>query len=82
MNTDQIIHFFTQASHFSSRMQAERNQLFTAHTVKEAAVLVGIVLHEGMWQILLTKRAETLRQHTGQIKSPLPAAAKMPKTTA
>ena len=67
MNTDHLIHFLTQASHFSSRMQAERNQLFTAHTVKEAAVLVGIVLHEGTWQILLTKRAETLRQHTGQI---------------
>ena len=48
-------------------MQAERNQLVTPKTVKEAAVLVGIVLHEGAWQILLTKRAETLRQHTGQI---------------
>ena len=48
-------------------MQAERNQLVTAQTAKEAAVLVGIVLHEGAWQILLTKRAETLRQHTGQI---------------
>ena len=67
MNTDQFIHFLTQASRFSSRMQAERNQLFTAHTVKEAAVLVGIVLHKGAWQILLTKRANTLRQHTGQI---------------
>jgi len=67
MNTDQLIHFLTQASHFSSRMQAERNQLVTAQTVKDAAVLVGIVLHEGAWQILLTKRAETLRQHTGQI---------------
>lgn len=48
-------------------MQAERNQLVTPKTVKKAAVLVGIVLHEGAWQILLTKRAETLRQHTGQI---------------
>ena len=67
MNTDQLIHFLTQASRFSSRMQAERNQLVTAQTAKEAAVLVGIVLHEGAWQILLTKRAETLRQHTGQI---------------
>ena len=67
MNTDQLIHFLTQASHFSSRMQAERNQLVTPKMVKEAAVLVGIVLHEGAWQILLTKRAETLRQHTGQI---------------
>ena len=67
MNTDQLIHFLTQASRFSSRMQAERNQLVTAQTVKEAAVLVGIALHEGAWQILLTKRAETLRQHTGQI---------------
>ena len=36
-------------------MQAERNQLVTAQTVKEAAVLVGIALHEGAWQILLTK---------------------------
>ena len=67
MNTDHLIHFLTQASHFSNRMQAERNQLVTPKTVKEAAVLVGIVLHEGAWQILLTKRAETLRQHTGQI---------------
>lgn len=67
MNTDYLIHFLTQASHFSSRMQAERNQLVTAQTAKEAAVLVGIALHEGAWQILLTKRAETLRQHTGQI---------------
>ena len=67
MNTDQLTHFLTQASHFSSRMQAERNQLVTAQTAKEAAVLVGMVLNEGTWQILLTKRAETLRQHTGQI---------------
>ena len=67
MNTAHLIHFLTQASRFSSRMQAERNQLVTAQTAKEAAVLVGIVLHEGAWQILLTKRAETLRQHTGQI---------------
>ena len=67
MNTDHLTHFLTQASHFSSRMQAERNQLVTAQTVKEAAVLVGIALREGAWQILLTKRAETLRQHTGQI---------------
>lgn len=67
MNTDLLIHFLTQASRFSSRMQAERNQLVTTKTVKEAAVLVGIALHEGAWQILLTKRAETLRQHTRQI---------------
>ena len=67
MNTDHLTLFLTQASRFSSRMQAERNQLVTAQTAKEAAVLVGIVLHEGAWQILLTKRAETLRQHTGQI---------------
>ena len=67
MNTDHLTHFLTQASRFSSRMQAERNQLATPKTVKKAAVLVGIVLHEGAWQILLTKRAETLRQHTGQI---------------
>lgn len=67
MNTDHLIHFLTQASRFSSRMQAERNQLVTAQTVKEAAVLVSIALHEGAWQILLTKRAESLRQHTGQI---------------
>ena len=67
MNTDQLIHFLTQAVHFSSCMQAKRNQLVTAQTAKEAAVLVGMVLHEGAWQILLTKRAETLRQHTGQI---------------
>ena len=36
-------------------MQAEQQSISYHQTVKEAAVLVGIALYEGAWQILPTK---------------------------
>lgn len=35
-----------------------------------AAVLAGIVRRGGVWRVLLTKRADTLRRHAGQIAFP------------
>ena len=34
---------------------------------RQAAVLLAVVQHEAQWQILLTRRADSLRHHTGQI---------------
>jgi 8-oxo-dGTP pyrophosphatase MutT (NUDIX family) len=41
-----------------------------AKPLRPAAVLVPLVEHEGGTTVLLTKRAETLRQHTGQVAFP------------
>jgi 8-oxo-dGTP pyrophosphatase MutT (NUDIX family) len=40
------------------------------HALRPAAVLVGLVEHEAGMTVLLTRRADTLRSHTGQIAFP------------
>ena len=39
-------------------------------TLKPAAVLVPLVEHQGGLTVLLTRRADTLRAHTGQVAFP------------
>ena len=38
--------------------------------LKPAAVLVGLIEREAGWTVLLTRRSDTLRRHTGQIAFP------------
>jgi 8-oxo-dGTP pyrophosphatase MutT (NUDIX family) len=38
--------------------------------LRPAAVLVGLVEREGEWQVLLTRRNDSLRHHAGQISFP------------
>lgn len=46
----------------------ERSQVWQSPHHTRAAVLIGIAPNEvGQWQILMTRRAETLRHHRGQI---------------
>ena len=40
------------------------------HALRPAAVLVGLVEHEDGMTVLLTRRSDTLRSHTGQIAFP------------
>ena len=40
------------------------------HALRPAAVLVGLVEHDDGMTVLLTRRADTLRSHTGQIAFP------------
>jgi 8-oxo-dGTP pyrophosphatase MutT (NUDIX family) len=40
------------------------------HALRPAAVLVGLVEHEAGMTVLLTRRSDTLRSHTGQIAFP------------
>lgn len=44
-------------------------QLFTSPLIP-AAVLVGLVLRDAGWEVLLTRRTEQLRDHPGQISFP------------
>lgn len=51
----------------------KRNRLFIgqpADSFRPAAVLLAVVPHQEEWKILLTKRAETLKHHTGQVAFP------------
>lgn len=41
--------------------------MFQGGDFRQAAVLLAVVQHEAQWQILLTRRADSLRHHTGQI---------------
>lgn len=48
-------------------------ELMTADNIaalKQAAVLIPVLMHEAAATILLTRRADTLRQHRGQISFP------------
>ena len=66
MRQTDLVDFFGQASRYASIAQEERNR-FVRQEGKTAAVLLAVVRREGQWQILLTRRADTLRHHTGQI---------------
>jgi 8-oxo-dGTP pyrophosphatase MutT (NUDIX family) len=48
----------------------ELADLIRVEALREAAVLVGLVLREDDWYVLLTKRTEQLQSHAGQIAFP------------
>ncbi len=61
-------HLLSKLSCHRSPLLGQRNrQLGTVDGYRQAAVLLAIVRQSDEWQILLTKRADTLRRHTGQI---------------
>lgn len=66
MRQTDLVDFFGQAFRYASIAQEERNR-FVRQEGKTAAVLLAVVRREGQWQIVLTRRADTLRHHTGQI---------------
>ena len=69
MNTHHLIPFLTALSDLELPQLAERNQWLLQHNshYRPAAVLLAIVPHQKKWHLLLTRRADTLRHHTGQI---------------
>lgn len=67
MNTDTLSHFLATAHLHQSEAQTHRNHILDTGKLQPAAVLVGIVWLDHNWHIMLTRRAETLRHHTGQI---------------
>jgi len=51
----------------------DRGRLFSAEALAAlhpAAVLVPLIEHPGDWTVLLTRRADTLRHHQGQVSFP------------
>lgn len=67
MTHTELVRFFEQAAHYPTSLREERNRILQTPHHREAAVLLATVYRESQWQILLTRRADTLRQHTGQI---------------
>lgn len=52
------------------RFNADSEAAIRAHAVKEAAVLVGVIERAGEAHLLLTKRTEQMRTHSGQVALP------------
>ncbi|MDO4248303.1 MAG: CoA pyrophosphatase [Neisseria sp.] len=71
MDQTDLSRFLQSLSQGQSALPNRRNALFDpAQPFRHAAVLLGIVPRNKEWQVLLTKRADTLRLHTGQIAFP------------
>ncbi len=71
--------------HGDHRFNPGHPRLDFARPLRDAAVLIPIVDHAGGATMLLTKRAETLRSHTGQVAFPggtIDAADPSPEATA
>lgn len=79
MRQNDLVDFFGQAFRYASIAQEERNR-FVRQEGKTAAVLLAVVRREEQWQIVLTRRADTLRHHTGQIALPAVGQTKGIKT--
>ena len=58
------------AIHGDQRFNPQHSRLFATKTLRDAAVLVPVVDHGDEATVILTKRAETLRSHTGQVAFP------------
>ncbi|WP_373741108.1 CoA pyrophosphatase [Neisseria sp.] len=67
MNTDRLVLFLQQAAAIPLESETQRLNMFEHSASKEAAVLIGIVAKQSGWHILLTRRADNLRHHSGQI---------------
>lgn len=67
MNTDRLVLFLQQAAAIPLESETQRLRLFERTASKEAAVLIGIVTKPGGRHILLTRRTDSLRHHSGQI---------------
>lgn len=52
------------------RFNPENADLVRRHDLRDAAVLIPVVDHGREGSVILTKRAETLRSHTGQVAFP------------
>ncbi|MDO5640202.1 MAG: CoA pyrophosphatase [Neisseria sp.] len=67
MTQTELARFFAHAASYPATLREQRNRILQTAQHREAAVLLAAVYREAEWQILLTRRADTLRQHTGQI---------------
>ncbi|UOO82599.1 CoA pyrophosphatase [Uruburuella testudinis] len=67
MTHTELVHFFQHAARYPTALREQRNLLLDTPQPREAAVLLATVYRHRQWQLLLTRRADTLRHHTGQI---------------
>ncbi len=67
MTPTELARFFKHAAAYPATLGEQRNRILQNGRHHEAAVLLAAVYRNAQWQILLTRRADTLRHHTGQI---------------
>lgn len=61
---------FGTADYADLKLNPDLIDIITANALREAAVLVPVVDHPGEATVLLTKRTEKLRSHSGQVAFP------------
>jgi 8-oxo-dGTP pyrophosphatase MutT (NUDIX family) len=54
----------------ADRLEAERNRTVTEWEATPAAVLVPFYLEDGQWNLLYTRRTESVASHRGQVSFP------------
>ncbi|MCP1771814.1 8-oxo-dGTP pyrophosphatase MutT (NUDIX family) [Neisseria perflava] len=70
MSPGHLTDFFNRAAAYPSDKENLRNRFIQPQQRCEAAVLLPVVCRQQQWQLLLTRRADTLRHHTGQVALP------------
>lgn len=61
---------FESSDYADAKLNPDFADFFQANTLRDAAVLIPIVDREGEATVLLTKRQEKLRSHSGQVAFP------------
>ncbi|HTV67791.1 MAG TPA: CoA pyrophosphatase [Rhizobiaceae bacterium] len=61
---------FDSSDYVDVKLNPDYAEFFRTHTMRDAAVLVPIVDHPGEATVILTKRQEKLRSHSGQVAFP------------
>ncbi|WP_107879658.1 NUDIX hydrolase [Neisseria animaloris] len=67
MTYNELSRFLQEAARYPALTGSLRNHLFAATQPLRAAVLLAVVCRSRQWEVLLTRRSDTLRHHTGQI---------------
>lgn len=70
MNADRLARFLSDLHRYPAAKEAERQRFLNLTPYKEAAVLLAVLPHDGQWQILLTRRTDTISRHKGEISLP------------
>lgn len=70
MNVRHLTDFLQTLHRYPAVKEKERQKFLALNPLKEAAVLLGVLPHQGEWHLLLTRRTDTISRHKGEISLP------------
>lgn len=70
MNARHLADFLHALHCYPAAKENERQQFLGLNPLKEAAVLLAVLPHQGQWHLLLTRRTDTISRHKGEISLP------------